>query len=96
MSVSLVLVLKDLANNILPLPTQGRKKETTRIQGAPKKVPNFHLTGPESMEYITEADGRAKEKAKETEKMEKVKKEAVKAAKAAERKPKCKIKKSRK
>ena len=40
---------------------QGRKKETTRR--APKKVPNFHLTGPESMEYIKEADDRAKEKA---------------------------------
>ena len=85
MSFSLVLVIKDLANNVLPLPTQGRKKETTRK--APKKVPSFHLTGPESMEYIKEADDRAKEKAKETEKMEKVKKEAVKAAKAAKRKP---------
>ena len=79
MSFSLVLVIKDLANNVLPLPTQGRKKETTRK--APKKVPSFHLTGPESMEYIKEADERAKEKAKETEKMEKVKKEAAKAAK---------------
>ena len=64
------------------------KGERKKLQGnPPKKVPSFHLTGPESMEYIKEADDRAKEKAKETEKMEKVKKEAVKAAKAAKRKP---------
>ena len=40
------------------------------------------------MEYIKEADARAKEKIKEAQEMETVKKEAVKAAKAAKRKPK--------
>ena len=40
------------------------------------------------MEYIKQADARAKEKSKEIEKMDKIKKEAVKAAKQAEKKPK--------
>ena len=73
-----LLVLKDLAKKVLPLPTKGRKKETTRRPS--KKVPNFHLTGVESMEYIKEADARAKEKTKEPQEMETVKKEAVKEA----------------
>ena len=74
----------------MPLPTKGRKKETTRRPS--KKVPNFHLTGVESMEYIKEADPRAKEKTKEAQEMETVKKEAIKAAK---RKPRAKPKSPR-
>ena len=77
----------------MPLPTKGRKKETTRRPS--KKVPNFHLTGVESMKYIKEADARAKEKSKEAQEMETVKKEAVKAAKAAKRKPRAKPKNPR-
>ena len=75
------IILKALARKVLPLPTKGRKKETTRK--ASKKVPSFHLTGKEAMEYIKDADSRAKQKAEETKEMDVVKKEAVKAAKAA-------------
>ena len=75
-----------MAKKVLPLPEKRRKNVITRR--LPKKVPSYHLTGPESMEYIKEADARANDKSRQNEKMEKIKKAAVKDAKAAERKPK--------
>ena len=50
------------------------------------------MTGKEAMEYIKDADSRAKQKAEETKEMDVVKKEAVTAAKAAKRKPKARPK----
>ena len=46
------------------------------------------MTGNDAMEYIKEADARAKEKTQEAQQMDIVKKEAVKAAEAANIKPK--------
>ena len=56
---------------------------TTRKPAA--KVPNWHLTSPESLDFIEAADDRARLKAAKTRKMETIKKEAVKAARKEER-----------
>ena len=42
------------------LPEANKKKEPTRRP--PKKVPSYHLTSSKSMEFIKEADTRAKAK----------------------------------
>ena len=58
-----------------PLP-EGNRKEPTRRQ--PKKVPSYHLTSPKSMQFIKEADDRAKIKEEKDRKTELVGKGAVK------------------
>ena len=70
---------------------KGNRKETTRRQ--PKKVPSYHLTSPKSMQFIKEADDRAKIKEEKDRKTELVKKEAVKNLRKIERKTKTKMKK---
>ena len=55
--------------------SEGNRKEPTRKQ--PKKVPSYHLTSPKSMQFIKEADDRAKIKEEKDRKTELVKKEAV-------------------
>ena len=82
----------DLANKVAPLP-EGNRKEPTRRQ--PKKVPSYHLTSPKSnqMQFIKEADDRAKIKEEKDRKTELVKKEAVKNLRKNERKTKMKTKK---
>ena len=55
--------------------TKGNKQKKT------KKVPDWHLTGKETMEYIWEAHTRQEEKQKKEEKYQKIKIEAVKNAK---------------
>ena len=70
---------------------EGNRKEPTRRQS--KKVPSFHLTSPKSMQFIKEADDRAKIKEEKDRKTELVKKEAVKNLRKNERKTKTKTKK---
>ena len=55
---------------------------------APRKVPSWHLTSAETMEFIKEADIRSKEKENKKNEIDNIKKEAVKAAKKAEKKKK--------
>ena len=76
------LILKQLANEVVSLPKEGRRESKTK---PPSKVPSFHLTGAESMKNIKSADERAKEKKKEEEKKENIKKEALKDARKKER-----------
>ena len=42
------------------LPELNKKKEPTR--GPPNKVPSYHLTNRKSMDFIKEADAKAKAK----------------------------------
>ena len=58
------------------LPEPNKKKEPTRMP--PKKVPSYHLTSSRYMEFIKEADARAKAKEEKDRKIDLVKKEAVK------------------
>ena len=71
--------------DIISLPKMEEKKGNRRL---PKKVPNWHLTSPESMEFIKEADARNKDKEIKKNKIETIKKEAVKAARKNERQKK--------
>ena len=66
-----------MAKEVLPLPENARKESKRR---PPKKVPSYHLTGPASMQYIKDADTRAKAKL--------AKKEPVKETKQAVKKTK--------
>ena len=70
------------ALDLVKLP-QKEQKVTNRKK--PKKVPDWHLTGKETMQYIREAHTRQEEKQKKEEKYEKIKTEAVKNAKKNER-----------
>ena len=59
-------------------------------RGTPKrkpaaKPPNWHLTSPETMKFIQEADVRTQEKQNKIDKLETIKKEAVKEARKKER-----------
>ena len=65
------------------LPEPNKKKEPTRRP--PKKVPSYHLTSSKSMEFIKEADARAKAKEEKDRKIDLVKKEAVKKLRNQER-----------
>ena len=62
-----------------------KKEQKVTNRKKPKKVPDWHLTGKETMEYIQEAHTRQEEKQKKEEKYEKIKTEAVKNAKKNER-----------
>ena len=73
------------------LPEPNKKKEPTRRP--PKKVPSYHLTSSKSMEFIKEADARAKAKEEKDRKADLVKKEVVKKLRNQERKAKRKGKK---
>ena len=64
-------------------PEPNKKKEPTRRP--PKKVPFCHLTSSKSMEFIKEADAKAKAKEKKDRKADLVKKEAVKKLRNQER-----------
>ena len=66
------------ALDLVKLPKK-EKKVTNRKK--PKKVPDWHLTGKETIQYIQEAYTRQKEKQKKEEKYQKIKIEAVKNAK---------------
>ena len=54
-----VYFFEEIANELAPLPA-AKRREPTRRQ--PKKVPSYHLTSPNSMQFIREADERAKAK----------------------------------
>ena len=71
-----------LLQDILQLPKRI-KKQSTRAQ--PAKVPSWHITSPESLKFIEDANKRQKEKQKKEQHMDQIKKEAVKEARAAER-----------
>ena len=58
-----------------------KKEQKVTNRKKPKKVPDWHLTGKETMEYIREAHTRQEEKQKKEEKYQKIKIEAVKNAK---------------
>ena len=58
------------------LPEPNKKKEPTRRP--PKKVPSYHFTSSKSMEFIKEAEARAKAKEEKDRKVDLVQKEAVK------------------
>ena len=73
------------AKDLLKVP-HFEKQQSTRKQ--PQKVPSWWLTGPETIKYIEEADGRQKEKQKKADQVEKIKKEAVKEARKKERESK--------
>ena len=74
----------------LPEPNKNKKEPTRR---PPKKVPFYHLTSTRSMEFIKEADARAKAKEEKDRKIDLVKKEAVKKLRNQERKANSKGKK---
>ena len=57
----------------------------TKTRKAPAKPPSWHLTSPETMKFIEEADLRQKEKELKQTKIENIKKEAVKEARKVER-----------
>ena len=54
-----VYFFEEIANELAQLPA-AKRRESTRRQ--PKKVPSYHLTSPKSMQFIREADERAKAK----------------------------------
>ena len=56
------------------------KPKRTTTRRAPQKVPNWHLTSQESMEFIAESNKRTEEKQSKKDKEDKIKKEAVKQA----------------
>ena len=58
-----------------------KKEQKVTNRKKPKKVPDWHLTGKETMEYIREAHTRQEEKQKKEEKYQKIKIEAVKNTK---------------
>ena len=62
-----------------------KKEQKVTNRKKTKKVPDWHLTGKETMQYIREAHTRQEEKQKKEEKYEKIKTEAVKNAKKNER-----------
>ena len=62
-----------------------KKEQKVTNRKKPKKVPDWHLTGKETMQYIREAHTRQEEKQKKEEKYEKIITEAVKNAKKNER-----------
>ena len=64
-------------------PEPNKKKEPTRRP--PKKVPFYHLISSKSMEFIKEADAKAKAKEEKDRKADLVKKEAVKKLRNQER-----------
>ena len=82
---------EEIANKLAPLPA-AKRREPTRRQ--PKKVPSYHLTSPKSMQFIREADDRAKAKEQKDKNTDLVKKkEAVRKLQNEERKAKTKGKK---
>ena len=70
-----------------------QKQQKTSTRRAPRKVPSWHLTSNDTMEYIMENDAK-KEKERKKEKYTKAKKEAVAKVKKDERKAKTKSLKS--
>ena len=65
----------------LELLTLPKKDQKVANRKKPKKIPDWHLTGKETMEYIQKAHTRQEEKQKKEEKYQKIKIEAVKNAK---------------
>ena len=61
-----------------------KKQEKASTRRKPAKVPEWHLTGKKTMQYIKEAQARQEEKQKKEEKYDKIKKEAIKNAKQSE------------
>ena len=72
------------AKDLVEMPQKPQKTSTRR---APRKVPSWHLTSNDTMEYIMEND------AKKEEKYTKAKKEAVAKVKKDERKAEPKVRK---
>ena len=66
------------------------KMSNTPARRGGLKVPSYHLTSPETIKFIKEADARQKEKEQKVQETEKIKKEARQAAqKEKEWKPAC-------
>ena len=68
------------ALDLVKLPKK-EQKVTNRKKTKKVDLPDWHLTGKETMQYIQEAHTRQEEKQKKEEKYEKIKTEAVKNAK---------------
>ena len=79
------LVFFSIDVHALDLVKLPKKEQKVTNRKKPKKVPDWHLTGKETMEYILEAHIRQEEKQKKEEKYQKIKIEAVKNAKKNER-----------
>ena len=79
------LVLFYIDVHALDLVKLPKKEQKVTKRKKPKKVPDWHLTGKETMEYIREVHTRQEEKQKKEEKYQKIKIEAVKNAKKNER-----------
>ena len=62
-----------------------KKPEIGTKRRQQRKVPSWHLTGEETMNYIEEVSNKQLEKKKKEEKYEKAKKEAVEKVKKEER-----------
>lgn len=75
------LVFFSIDVHALDLVKLPKKEQKVTNRKKPKKVPDWHLTGKETMEYIWEAHTRQEEKQKKEEKYQKIKIEAVKNAK---------------
>ena len=71
------------AKDLVPIP---KKPETTTQRRPAKKVPNWHLTSEESMNYIKTAHDKKLAERKRQEKYDNAKKDAVAKVKAEERK----------
>ena len=72
--------------HVIDLVTLTRKKqEKASTRRKPAKVPEWHLTGKKTMQYIKEAQARQEEKQKRKKNMIKFKK-AITNAKQSERK----------
>ena len=71
------------AKDLVPIP---KKPETTTQRRQAKKVPNWHLTSEESMNYIKTAHDKKLAERKRQEKYDNAKKDAVAKVKAEERK----------
>ena len=82
MFLYLVVQAEVHASDLVDMPVYVRKTPTRK---APSQPPSWHLTSPETLKYIEEADERAKEKEIKQEKLEIIKEEAVKEAKKKER-----------
>ena len=75
------LVFFSIDVHALDLVKLPKKEQKVTNRKKPKKVPDWHLTGKETMEYIREAHTRQEEKQKKEEKYQKIKIEAVKNTK---------------
>ena len=79
------LVLFYIDVQALDLVKLPKKEQKVTNRKKTKKVPDWYLTGNETMQYIQEAHTRQEEKKKKEEKYEKIKTEAVKNARKNER-----------